>query len=129
MTDAYGNIIEVPGQSGPGTEVKPSDIIASYSPPPLIKGATIEGGNGVIVAGTLMQRNSSSKLREPYTSGPAEGFLLETVDTGTGGSSQTRMGNIVLAGTLKLSKLVGLDANGITNLNARSDYARDLFIF
>lgn len=134
MADAYGNIIEVPG-TGQVAEVKPSDIIAAYNPAPLIKGRTIKGGAGLIAAGTAMARQTSTKKGVPYASAGSdganlcEGFLLESVQTGTGGTSADAMGNIVLGGVLKLSALSGLAAGALTTLNARSDYARDLFIF
>ncbi len=114
-------------------EVKPGDILAAYSPPPINKGVTIKSGQN-LVAGAALARETATKKYVAYSPGGAggvgtvKGFLRQSVDA-TGGDKQ---GNIVLGGVLKLSKLTASGA-AITTLetplNARSDADRDYFIF
>jgi len=127
MVDATGNILEVPGTSQVA-EVKPGDVLASYSPPPLIKGGTVKAGQGLIAAGTLMALEVSSKKYVKYVGGgtadPAVGVLYEAVDTGSGGAppagtNKDRLGNIIMRGTVKLDKLTGYDAGARDDLNGR----------
>ena len=131
MAAAVGNL-PVPS-TGAVTEYKPKEIMASYSPPPFIKGRTIKkvGGGGAIAAGTVLARETATKKWIAYNNGGgggaevAKGVLLEDVDTTAGDV----LGNIVFEGQLKYSLLVGLDANGIADLNGRVDTDADLFIF
>ncbi len=132
---AFGNI--APPSYSQKAEVKPGDILASYSPPPLIKGVTIvknttagPNGDGKIPAGTLLGRITASKKYGEYADaagdgrGVARGVLLQSVDI----SQSDQLGNIVYRGTLKYSKLRGRDTAADTDLNARIDAERDYYI-
>lgn len=140
MPDREGNVLRPPGLSAKA-EVKPIEIMASYARFTQ-KGVTMAGGQGVIAAGTVMGRVTSTKKYVPYTdaatngagSDTALGVLRESVDTGTGGAPPTgtnmdALGDIVMSGILKNSLLVGLTASAITDLNGRVDTPRDYFIF
>lgn len=96
------------------------------------KGMTIVKDIGTILAGTAMGRVTATKKWMPYNNadspagiGVLRGFLRDTVDT----TGREYLGNIVLAGMLRNSKLIGVDANGITDLNARQDTVLDIFQF
>lgn len=120
MAEAYGNILDPPGFKTV-TEVKPGDILASYSPPPLIKSGTFGSGQGLLVAGLVVARNTVTKKYVPYVSAGANGagtpigVLLQGVDTSLG----DKLGNIIMGGQVKIEKLTGLDAGAVTALNAR----------
>lgn len=133
---AFGNI-PVPGVTVKD-EVLPGDILASYAR--LIqKGGTFVLGatsgpdsDGILPAGTVVGRvTSSGKFAEyddgnsPAGVGVAVGVLRETIDV----SESDVLGNIIFGGVLKYSKLVGIDANAIADLNGRVDTNRDYFIF
>jgi hypothetical protein len=130
MADRYGNILEPPGQTQ-GTEVKPGDILAAYGAGILKKGITLKKDQGVLVAGLVLGRITATKKYVAYANGAsdgtevARGVLMEGVDT----TGVDKLGNIIYGGTLKLSKLTGLDSNAITDLNGRPDTDRDWFIY
>lgn len=98
------------------------------------QGMTIKAGQGKILAGQAMARETATKKFVKYNdggSGGAEicrGVLRDTVDSGAVGDPEY-LGNIVLAGMLRNSKLVGMDANGAADLNARIDTVLDIFQF
>jgi hypothetical protein len=130
-TNAYGNVLETPGHSQVA-EVKPGDILAAYGAGILKKGVTVKTGQGVLAAGTVLGRETATKkylaydnANSPAGIGVARGVLMESVDTSDG----DKLVNIIYGGTLKLSKLTGLDSNAITDLNGRTDAERDWFIF
>jgi len=134
MAEAFGNILDPPG-TGQVAEVKPGDILASYARFTQ-KGVTIKGGQGLLAAGTVLGRETSTKKYLAYNDsnspagiGVARGVLRENVETGTGGTAKDKLGNIIMSGIVKYSKLVGIDANGIADLNARADTDRDWLIF
>lgn len=130
MADAWGNILEPPHE-GALSEVKPGDIIAAMGAGILEKGVTIEAGQGLIAAGTVLGYKTATKKYVVYAtgntdgSGTARGILREAVDA----TSVDKLGNLIMGGTLKLSNLTGLDNDAITDLNGRSDSIRDWFIF
>lgn len=96
------------------------------------KGMTIVKDIGTILAGTVMGRVTATKKWMPYNNadspagiGVARGVLRDTVDT----VGREYLGNIVLAGMLRNSKIIGSDANALTDLNARVDSVLDLYQF
>lgn len=129
MADTY-NTVALPATSSKA-EVKPDDIIFSRTPAPIVKGATLVTGNGVIAAGTVLGRITASGKYAPYASGNVDGsqtptgVLLLTTDT----TDADALGNIVLKGVLKYDALTGLDAGAITALNGRADADRNMFVF
>lgn len=135
MPEAYGDVLYTPGTTTTA-EVKPGDILAAMGAGILKKGVTIKGGQGLLAAGTVLGRETATKKYLAYNNadspagiGVARGVLFEGVNTGSASPAGDMLGNIIYGGTLKLSKLTGLDANAITDLNGRTDAERDWFIF
>lgn len=131
--DEHGNVLVTPGFEQ-RDEKKPEEILASYARFTQ-KGVTLLGGQGILPAGTALGRITASKKYALYDNGNDDGtedcagFLRQQTDTGTEAAPKDVLGNIVISGVLKNSKLSGEDANAITDLNARVDTARDWFIF
>ena len=130
MAEGFGSVLKVPGTSQVAS-VAPSDIFASYTGSEYIKGGTLKTGQN-LAGGTVVARETATKKIVAYSdagSGGAEiaiGILMESQDATDG----DLLCNIVLGkAVMKLSKLTGLDANGIADLNGRSHTARDVFIF
>lgn len=124
MPDAFGTI-PVPGTTVKAL-VKPGDILASYSPPPLIKGGVIASGQtstgattGIVSAGQVLDYNTGTKKYIITAAGTAAvGILLQDVDT-SGGDA---LGNVILSGTVKKMKIIGFGGTPgtITGLSART---------
>jgi hypothetical protein len=129
MADAFGNVVKVPGTGG-ASEVKPAEILYSYAKFTQ-KGVTLAGGQGLLAGGTLLGRATATKKYKAYSNAASDGtevcrgVLRQPVDTSKGDA----VGNIVVSGILKRSKLVGLDANAVTDLDAREDTVNDIFSF
>lgn len=129
MADTIGGVVPLPGM-GSGTYVADPEIL--YSAVGVVQiGVTLASGNGVVAAGTLLGRVADSGKYAPYNNSnsngteTAVGVLRTGVDTGSGDA----LGNLVLSGTVRRSKLTGLDANALTDLNARQDSVLDTVIF
>jgi len=109
----------------------PGQIFQHYPVDAIIEGATLLADQGILPAGCALGYQSATKkyvLYDNAGSGGAEtckGFLLEKMDT----TDADCLANIVLGGALKNSALSGADSNAITDLNARVDTERDLFVF
>jgi hypothetical protein len=130
MAENTGNVIKVPSNSSVA-EVKPGEIIASYARFTQ-KGVTLKGGQGTLVAGTVLGKETATKKYLAYNDGNspagigvARGVLRQTVDTTDGDV----LGNLVVSGILKNDQIIGEDANAIADLNARVDSENNLFIF
>jgi len=117
-----------------GDEFRDKEILFSYAGFTQ-KGRTLTPGQGIIPAGCVMGRVTATKKWSVYANGAsdgtevARGVLRDSRDTGTVGAPQSVLGNIVIAGILRLSMLSGLDANAITDLNGSSDTVWDKFGF
>lgn len=125
--------LPVPGFTNPTKTHTPTEILASTHA--LVKqGCTLAGGQGILPAGTVLGYKTSNKKYYVYDNSAsdgtevARGILLEAVDTNAD-SNADQLAVIVVAGVLKNSKLSGADSSAITDLNARQDTVRDLFIF
>jgi hypothetical protein len=136
--DREGNVLNPPGTTQQA-EIKPEEIVASYHSLTQ-KGVTLASGIGVVPAGSVLYRVSGQKKYTNVASGNGvvRGFLRDAVDA----TSKDKLGNIVLSGVLKFSKLKSENgtaplAGGTTptitttlsDLNARYDAERDVFIF
>lgn len=98
------------------------------------KGVTLAPGQGILPLGTVLARNSSTKLWVVYNNGDpgadvARGILRKSVDTGTDAGGKRLQANIVIRGILKNSKISGADAGAITDLAARVDTVLGTFTF
>jgi len=129
MADAIGNVVKVPGTSG-ASEVKPAEILYSYAKFTQ-KGVTLASGQGLLAGGTLLGRVTATKKYVAYADGASDGsevckgVLRQPVDTSNGDAA----GNIVISGILRRSKLVGLNAAAVADLNGREDADNDIFSF
>jgi hypothetical protein len=112
MPDAFGTI-PAPG-STVVAEVKPGDVLASYSPPPLIKGGTIKANQtsvgaptGIVKAGQAVDYEAATKKYILTVAGTAAiGVVLQDVDTSKGDA----LGNVILSGTVKQKRIRGFGA-------------------
>jgi hypothetical protein len=95
-------------------------------------GVTLAGGQGILPLGTVLGRNSSTKLYGPYSSGASDGtqvprgILRTTVDTNAGQGANIQA-NMVTAGILNNSLVSGADGTAITDLGARVDTVLNTF--
>ncbi len=93
-------------------------------------GGILAGGQGIVLAGTVLGWNTTAKKYYVYNnagSGGVEvavGVLRTSVDTGTGGSAQDMQVNILRSGIFKTAMLSGMDSAAITDLHARVDASK-----
>ncbi len=132
MAQVYEKI-PAPGYSK-GPEYKDPEIL--YSTVGFTqKGVTLAAGQGVLPAGTVLGQKTSDKKYYVYNNasgngtGVARGVLRRGVDTGTTTDAGDQLGNIVIAGILKLSAISGADASALTDLGAVTDSVRGTFKF
>jgi hypothetical protein len=128
-----GNVLPQPGYTK-GNYSTDDELLASTAGFTQ-KGVTLAPGIGILPMGTVLGRNSTTKLWEVYASGKSNGaqvprgVLRNSTDTGTDTTVPGFQANIVIQGILKNSKLSGADSNAVTVLNARQDTVLDLFTF
>jgi hypothetical protein len=96
------------------------------------KGVTLKPGQGVLLLGTLIKQDPTTKQYVRATASDAQGVLRQSVDTGTNPDGQVWQGNIVTMGQLKLSKMQaansGVDlTSGV--LGSRVDAVQGYFKF
>lgn len=104
MVEYTGNAIPAPGyRSGGG--VVDDELLFSTEGGFTQKGVTLTPGEGVLLLGTLLTRDSGTKKYKRGTAANAVGILRQTIDTGTDPAGQVWQGNIVLTGLLKFSKV------------------------
>lgn len=125
MASVEGNVIQVPGQYV-GESYLPIEIMQSmvglYQ-----KGRTIKGGQGLLKAGTFLDRDGAGKAVKSATGALAFGVLRLSVDTGAD-PLKDKLGPVVLGGILKRAPLVaaqteGIVAAAVTALGGHSDIA------
>lgn len=95
------------------------------------RGVTLKPGQGVLLLGTLLKQDPTSKMYVKANDNTAQGVLRQTVDTGTDAAGQVWQANILYAGTLKLSKMSAANS-GVTLtsvLNARVNTVAGFFKF
>lgn len=136
MVDYAGNAIPAPGITR-GTNVPDDEIL--YSTAGFTqKGVTLAAGQGVLYAGTVLARKTSTKEYVAWVNGGPDGtgtpvgVLRKTVDTGSDSDGQKYLGNIVIAGILKLSKVssaTGGIANVLSDLGAVTNEVLGTFKF
>lgn len=136
MVDYAGNAIPAAGITrGPNV---PDDEILYSTVGFTQKGVTLAAGKGVVYAGTVLARRTSTKLYEKWSNGGGDGIgtpvgvLRKTVDTGSDADGQKYLANIVVAGILKLSKVSSANggvANVLTGLGATVNEVLGTFKF
>ncbi len=129
MATAYQKI-PVPGFTSPTSTYTDPEIL--YSTVGFTqKGVTIAAGQGILPAGTVLGQKTSDKKYYVYNNGAsdgtqtARGVLRRAVDT----TGADQLGNIVIAGILKLSTVSGADSAALTDLGAVTDSVRGTFKF
>lgn len=115
MVDYAGNAIPVPGFDR-GASVADDELL--YSTAGFTqKGVQLKSGQGVLLLGTVLARETDTKKYVKYASGgvngtgTAVGILRKTLDTGAVAGKEY-FGNIVIAGILKLEKVSAANAGG-----------------
>jgi len=131
MVDYAGNAIPAAGITR-GDHVNDDEILYStvgYTQ----KGVTLAAGQGLLLAGTVLARRTSDKLYVKFVSGgsggagTAVGVLRKTVETGASSSDQKYMGNVVITGILKLSKISAANGGSSDAKTALSAVTDDVF--
>lgn len=95
------------------------------------RGVIMAAGQGVVLAGTILAQKTSDNKYYVYNNAAndgrevARGVLRDSVNTAYGDQQV----NLVIAGILKSNMLSGLNADAITDLNARNDTVRNEFKF
>lgn len=134
MAETFYPQLPVPGTKEVAAETTPAEILWSTVGLQQ-RGGVVAGGQGILPAGTVLGRVTSTKKWVVYADGAsdgsevARGILRDQIDSTPSGVSTDVMGNIVFAGMLKKDQLSGLDAAAITDLNGRSDTVVNLFAF
>lgn len=138
MTEYIGNTIPAPGLSinNPGTtdqELKASS--AGFSQ----KGGTLKGGQGVVLIGTVLARDTVSKQWVKYDADGTNGadvpggILRKTVDTGSVSGDGGYQANIVFRGSLRydlVSSANGAELSAaVTALGAKANTVLNIFTF
>lgn len=116
-----------------GTASTPREILASLQFDQV--GIICAGGQGVLLAGTVMGQKTSDEKWYIYDNAAsdgtevARGFLRRNTDTGTGSTSQDTSNELVVKGQIKNSMTSRVDSNALTDLNARQDTVLDIIDF
>lgn len=125
-----GNAIPAPGYRSGGGVIDDELLFstAGYTQ----KGVTLKPGQGVLLLGTLLKQDATSKQYVRATASDAQGVLRQSVDTGTDPAGQVWQGNIVIQGLLKLAKVSaansGVNVSGGV-LGSRVDAVQGYFKF
>lgn len=107
-----GNAIPAPGYAKGG--VSTDDELLFSTVGYTQKGVTLKSGQGVLLLGTFLKQDTASKKYVKTTAANAEGVLRQTTDTGTSEDDQSWLGNIVITGLLKLSKVQAANSGSVT---------------
>lgn len=101
-TEYFGNSIPAPGFRR-GNQAVDDEIL--YSMHNYVqKGVTLKPGQGVLLGGTLLKKDTASKMYVATTTpGDGVGLLRKTTDTGTSADAQVWQANILYAGLVKLA--------------------------
>lgn len=115
MVDQIGNSIPAPDYRTSSSTV--DDELLFSTAGFTQKGVTLKPGQGILLLGTLIKQDASTKLYVKTTDpATAEGFLRQTTDTGSDETAQKFQQNIVIAGILKLAKVQAANS-GVTLAN------------
>lgn len=132
MANVY-EVIPVPGFSSGDTYVDDEILYSTIGYTQ--KGVTLAGGQGEILAGTLLACNANDLKYYPVSStvdgidlGPAEGVLRHSVNLGGAGADDQQQ-DLVVAGILKLEKIHDYTGTELTQLGAVVSERRGTFKF
>lgn len=117
MTIEYpGNAIPAPGYAKGGQTID-QELLWSTNGGFTQKGVTLKPGQGVLLLGTLIKRDPTTKQYVKTGASDATGFLRMTTDTGSDADAQVYQGNIVYAGLLNLALVKAANSGvSLTNL-------------
>jgi hypothetical protein len=108
-----GNSIPAPGYAKGGVTTN-DELLYSHDHNYVQKGVTLKAGQGVLLLGTLLKRDATSKRYvKTTTPGDALGILRKTTDTGTDEEGQEWQANILYGGVLKLAPVKAANS-GVT---------------
>lgn len=111
VTEYTGNAIPAPGFAT-GGDTSDLELLYSTRDGYHQKGVTLKPGQGVLLQGTILARETATKQYVKYdadgTGGAneAKGILRLSVDTGSSADAQKFLGNILYSGTVKLPQVV-----------------------
>ncbi len=129
MAQEYvGNIIPAPGYYQGDTST--DDELLASSARFTQKGVTLAPGQGVIPLGTVMERGADKRWIKATTDA-ADTYPLRTgVDTGSSADAKVLLGNIVIAGILKLDRVrAAVDVEAYASaMGARTDANLNIFV-
>lgn len=132
MSGPYvGNAMPAPGYNRKGWTTDLELLQATNPGSYHQKGVTLKSGQGVLLLGTLIKQDPTTKKYVRATDNTAEGILRTTVDTGTAETDQTWLGNILFGGILNYA-LVSSANSGVNVANvlgARINAVRNFFKF
>lgn len=126
-----GNAIPAPGFRSGGGVIDDELLFSTQGYTQ--KGVTLKAGQGVLLLGTALKQDATSKRYVRATAAEdATGFLRQSVDTGSDPAGQEWQGNIVTMGMLKLAKVSaansGINVSGGL-LGSRVDAVQGYFKF
>lgn len=105
MVEQYGNSIPAPGFKGPrktGVNVEILYSTIGYTQ----KGVALKPGQGLLLAGTLLVQDSTSKEYIKWTgTGQPVGILRQSTETGSDAEADKYLGNVVITGMVQLRKI------------------------
>lgn len=108
MAEFEGNVLRPPGVGPVKVVAAPEELIASYNPPPLIKGGTVLAGVGVLRVGEPMKRSADGKTWVKAAFADAQALNKTAVDV----TAENHLINLVFGG------VVNAKVAAITTTNA-----------
>jgi hypothetical protein len=115
---AEGNVLRAP-VFRVGKEHIPTELLYSYSRLTQ-KGCTLKPGQGLLKAGTPLEKDGDSNYMVANLAGGGDvrGLLRQTVETGTDEEGPVFHGNIVTAGVVKQSVVKAACEDAVPDLEA-----------
>jgi hypothetical protein len=115
MVAYIGNSIPAPSYTVGGTITDEEILYSTHNY--VQKGVTLKPGQGVLLAGTFLDQDATSKQYvKTTTAANVKGVLRKTTDTGQPGEIQVWQANILYAGLVKLSAVSSANS-GVTLTN------------
>jgi hypothetical protein len=132
MTGPYpGNIMPAPINRRSGFTTDP-ELLQDANPGSYTQfGVTLKPGQGVLLLGTLIKQDPTTKHYVRATDDTAEGILRTTTDTGLDPEGIAWQGNILHRGVLNYAHVSAANSGvNLSNvLNARIIEVRNFFVF
>lgn len=140
VNEFVGDIVPAPRYSELGSFTTDQELLVSTQGGFTQKGVTLKAGQGELQLGTILAKETASRLYVKYdntASNGAEvpvGVLRTSVNTGTDSAGDRHQANVVLTGILNLALVTAANtsavlAAGTTALGARKIAAQNAFKF